>query len=78
MSPCKFYKEILKKVDEMGGGSLSSINYQQPTCSLHFTIASNEWKNCRTTPHEGPCWEMKGKFNTIKEWDNWVRNHTQD
>ncbi len=77
MAPCKFYREFPVKIDEIGGGSLTSFIHRQSTCLLQILVALNEWENCITTPSEGPCWDMADQFETISEWENWTQNRLQ-
>jgi hypothetical protein len=77
MSPCKFYRVIPERIDEIGGGSPSTLIYQRPSCYLQQLVTVDEWENCKTSPYEGPCWDMKDQFKTPEEWENWVRNRIE-
>lgn len=70
MLPCKFYKEIQKIQNEIGGNGLPSFSYQQPTCVLRNTVASNEWENCKATPPEGPCWDTEDQVKNNEELES--------
>ena len=74
---CQFLRTVRPIEPEVGGDPGGTVFPRFTECRLRILGSHEDPSQCEQTPLRGPCWDMKGQFESVEQWEGWAHSQLQ-